>query len=93
MPLPTINAVGVASPSAQGQAMTSTETVLISASVKRPNPGSTQGKKRLTHTVMGRSAPGKRNQAKKVSSATPTMIGTKTAVTRSAKAWMGTLVP
>ena len=38
MPLPTINAVGVASPKAQGQAITSTETAVIKAGAVRFRP-------------------------------------------------------
>ena len=67
-------AVGVASPIAQGQAMTSTATALVRAN-------STDGSGPMAH------------QTRKVSAASPSTIGTKTAATRSASRWIGAREP
>ena len=92
MPLPTIRAVGVARPRAQGQAMTSTATVDTMASVATPRSGFTHGRKvpPMTREAI---AFGRTSQAVRVSRAMAMTTGTKMAVTRSAKAWMGTFEP
>lgn len=92
MALPTMRAVGVARPSAQGQAMTRTATVEMMARVTVPRFGFTQGRNAPAATRL-RIRPGKASHASRVRSAIPSTTGTKTAVTRSAKAWMGTLEP
>ena len=92
LPLPTINAVGVAKPRAQGQAMTSTDTIDTIANVSTPRSGFTQGRKvpALTSVFI---KTGKTTQARTVNAAMAITIGTKTPVTLSANSWMGTLEP
>ncbi len=92
MPLPTISAVGVARPRAQGQAMTSTATIETMARVITPTLAFTQGRK-VPASTSGCITPGKKTQASKVSRAIPMTTGTKTPVTRSANSWMGTFDP
>ena len=91
-PLPTISAVGVASPNAHGQAMTSTATAAKRAIVVPETSGLIQGKKFRKNCVPIRIKSGAIIHNEKVTIASANTIGTKTAVTRSAKAWMGTLV-
>ena len=74
LPVPTMIAVGVARPIAQGQAMISTLIAAVSASVKRGSGPSS-------------------NQAPNVSAARTSTSGTKTALTRSARRWMGAFEP
>jgi len=79
LPVPTITAVGVARPMAQGQAMTRTATMLIKALVKTvtSEPGGTGTRK---------------NQTRKVTREMAITTGTKTAEILSARFWMGALL-
>ncbi len=81
LPVPTMMAVGVARPMAHGQAITSTATILISARENWLTPESAA------------TAGPKKNQPKKVKTAYTITAGTKTAETRSARRWMGALLP
>ena len=54
-PEPTISAVGVARPNAQGQAMTSTATAERMPTISGDNSGLTQGKKAAPQKRIGRS--------------------------------------
>ncbi|OQB02698.1 MAG: hypothetical protein BWY25_00411 [Chloroflexi bacterium ADurb.Bin222] len=80
-PVPTITAVGVARPMAQGQAMTSTATMLMSARVKA-----------LVSAFAGSGGP-KKSQPRNVSAAMAMTRGTNTAEIWSASRWMGALLP
>jgi len=92
-PLPTIKAVGVARPRAHGHATTSTEIVAASARVKFEACGSTQGSVPCAATRIPRRASPDPSHRAAVRMAMPITTGTKTAVTWSAKAWIGTRVP
>ncbi len=86
-------AVGVASPSAQGQAMTRTaiaDRVAVSKGVKA---GSTQGKKVAPHARTGRSSSANSSHIRKLAALITMTAGTKTLVTRSASSWIGTFEP
>ncbi len=93
MPLPTMRAVGVARPRAQGQAMTSTATVAPIARATGPSPGLTQGSTEAAAITTRPSTVGKASHASSVRAATTSTAGTKTAVTRSANSCTGTRVP
>ncbi len=93
MPLPTIRAVGVASPSAQGHAITSTAIMAARASVTAPSVGSTHGSTRLAARRTARNGPGMTSHMVSVKPAMTSTVGTKIPVTLSANSWMGTLVP
>ena len=93
MPLPTISAVGVARPSAHGQAITITATPAKTASESAERSGRTHGSTPCVRPATCRSAPGKTSHAAKVSSASAITTGTKKAVTRSANACIGTREP
>ena len=92
IPLPTIRAVGVASPRAHGQAITITATAAKTASESWVTSGShsTHGRNPSAQAAKARSGPGKTSQSAKVSSASPTTAGTKKEVTLSANACTGT---
>ncbi len=86
-------AVGVANPSAQGQAMTSTaiaDSVAISSGVK---VGSIQGRNVAPQSRIGRSSSANSSHTKKLATLRSMTPGTKTLVTRSASSWMGTFEP
>ena len=87
-----MSAVGVASPSAHGHAITSTATAAESASESRPSSGFTHGRKPDAQRAASENTPGRANQPAKAASATTRIAGTKTAVTRSANSWIGTLL-
>ncbi|OPZ57917.1 MAG: hypothetical protein BWY88_01125 [Synergistetes bacterium ADurb.Bin520] len=81
-----MRAVGVASPRAQGQAMTN---VAMAAERARENPeapGSTQGKKGATALQRFSKNSGAQKSTAKDPTARDTTTGTNTDVTRSAKA-------
>ena len=92
LPLPTINAVGVANPNAHGQAITNTATAEKIAIVEFVTSKFTQGKKSTNRAVPLRIISGNTLQAKKVKIAKAKTVGTKMAVTRSANACIGTFV-
>ena len=76
-PIPTVSAVGVARPSAQGQATQMTAMAGMSACTRRPSePAGTR-----------------KNHAQNTTSAISRMAGTNTAAMRSAMRWMGAFVP
>ena len=81
LPVPTMTAVGVASPIAHGQATTSTATELTSARVKV-----------VMSELIGSGGP-KKYQPRNVSAAIPSTTGTKMAETWSASFWIGALLP
>ncbi len=81
LPVPTMMAVGVASPMAQGQAITNTATMLINARVKG-----------VISALTGSGGPNSIHPVKVIRARTIT-IGTNTAETRSASFWMGALLP
>mmetsp|Transcript_28548 Transcript_28548/g.51006 ORF Transcript_28548/g.51006 Transcript_28548/m.51006 type:complete len:244 (+) Transcript_28548:1434-2165(+) len=84
-PVPTITAVGVARPRAQGQAMTTTAMPKRRAKRKWlwPCGSHASGTQPMRPALY---------QTKKVATARLTTIGTNTADTRSANAWMGALL-
>ena len=76
-PIPTVSAVGVARPSAQGQATQMTAMAGMSACTRRPSePAGTR-----------------KNHAQNTTSAISRMAGTNTAAMRSAMRWMGLSCP
>jgi len=79
LPVPTITAVGVASPIAQGHAITNTETEFIIALASK-----------VTSEFGGRGI--RKYQIKKVITAIPITIGTKIAEILSARFWIGALL-
>ena len=79
-PVATMIEVGVASPIAHGQATISTATAFTSAKLS-------------TGTSAGSQAAPNSSQARKASAASPITTGTKTMVTLSTLAWIGSLAP
>ncbi len=93
MPEPTISAVGVARPSAHGQAMTSTAMAARIASTGVAASGFTQGRKVAPQSSIGRRASGNSAQATRLARAMASTAGTKRPVMRSANSWIGTREP
>ncbi len=93
MPVPTMRAVGVAKPRAQGHAITSVATVAKIASIRNGWFMLTQGTIGLAHSAMTAMLSGMAAHKMKVVRAIKSTAGTKYPVTLSANSWMGTLVP
>jgi hypothetical protein len=91
-PIPAITAVGVASPKAHGQAITSTEIAANKAMVSSGISMISQGIRNGNIAKIRTCSSGKIKCVKKDIIAITITIGTNTPVTLSAKACMGTFV-
>ncbi len=89
-PLPTIKAVGVAKPSAQGQAITKVAIEAINAAAK-PLTGTCNGITLIITEAISCIGSGKSSQTAKTITAKHSTTGTKTAVILSASNCIGTL--
>ncbi|MNE29467.1 hypothetical protein D3C80_1229490 [compost metagenome] len=91
-PAPTISAVGVARPRAQGQAITSTATLDSSPTRPADSSASTQGSQVVPHSRRPRSDSPQSSQMARLARLMSSTTGTKRPVMRSANSWIGTLV-